>query len=503
MASPENTKNKVFENGDHIKLDKLLKERQSPKPSRDRIVKNSHEKFNKNRQNSADASCLSRSEKERKLDDFLKHKHRRGRKSVTRSDVRAQAAKILEEFLQVQLEQQAIQTSSPEYQRIVEISVTENTTPSGESSSFRASSSNVLREDSIPYADESDVELKKSESVPHEDFVEFQGSDHAKGLPIHHQKSKSAPHSQNEDTWIQRHVRKPPGIIRPPPPPPPGTPHSPSENGSSGSTSRLHPVPYTGKTPDSSIPCSSDSLDTNSSLGRQSSPHKKGIPTAPESVKLPTQLQSHSHSTTPITDNERSHGSPTKHSQRFVSSKPIKPGSETSSDTDSEGKHRTHGRKKKSMFKKAQHRVQHFLRLKKHRAADSMEDEEDGYEGSVDEKKRKHKKKPKKHDNEKHDDGKKVLEERHTHMHKHIYQTHSGGDGKNILRHEDVTETVDIINSKERKHIEKKWKMKESTGSESGFLGKLKRLASHDKGKKNRMTGKVLDEVYLEYTNLF
>lgn len=494
MASPQNAEHKVVENGDHSKLDKLLKERQSPNPSRDRIVQNSHEKFNKNRQNSADASCLSRSEKERKLDDFLKRKHRRRRKKVTESSVRADAAKILEEFLQAQLAQHAIQTSSPEYQRIVEISVTENTTPSGESSSFRASSSNILREDSIPYADESDVELKKSESVPHEDFVKFKGSDHDKGLPIHHEKSKSAPHSQ--DTWIQSPVKKPPGIIRPPPPPPPGTPHSPSENGSSGSTSRLHPVPYTGKTPDSSIPCSSESLDTNSSLGRRSSPHKRGVPTAPDSLKLPFQTQSHSHSTTPITDNEQSHGSPIKHSQRFMSSKPIKPGSETSSDTDSEGKHRTHGRKKKSVFKMAQHRIQNILRLKKHRAADSLEDEEDGYEGSVDEKKRKHRKKPKKHGKEKHDDGKKVLEERHIHTHKHIHQTHSGGDGKNIIRHEDVTETVDIINSKEKKHIEKNWKMKESTGSEGGFLGKLKRLTSHDKVKKNRMKGKILEEAY-------
>lgn len=502
MATVSNGEHEDKENGDQFNLDKFLKERQSPNPSRDRIVHNSQEKFSKTRQNSADASCLSRSQKERKLDDFLKRKRRR-RKKVTINEVRAETAKILEEFLQEQLAQQSIQTSSPEYQRFVEVSVSEKTTPSGDNTSYAASGSNILLEDSIPYADESDGDLRKTESVPHEGFCEFQALDSAKGLPIHHDRSRSAPHSQNEAIWIQSPGRKQPGTIRPPPPPPPGTPHSPSENGSSGSISRLHPVPYTGKTPDSSVPSSSHSLNTFSNLERKSSPVKKEIPAAPDTSILPTQPHSHSRSTTPITDSELSNRSPTRHSH-LQYPKHIKAGSETSSDTDSEGKYHTHGRRKKSMFKKAQHRVQNFFRKKKNRETDSQEDEADGFDASQDEKKPKHRRKPKKHDKGKHatmdmpdyyihtgENG--ILEESHTHRNKQIHQTHSHGDGRNVLRSEESTETVDITKGREKKHTEKKLKMKESSGHDGGVLSKLKRLTSRDKGKHSMKESRSAD----------
>ena len=509
MASSLNTEKEEINEEEKLNLGKFLKERQNLDPSRDKIIQNSHEKQRQHRQNSADASNLSRSQKERKLDDFLKNKRRRrrGRKRLTISDVKAEAAKILEEFLQEQLAQQSVQTSSPEYQRIVEASVIETTTPSGESSSYLASSSNILREDSIPYADESDHELKKSESLPHENFVDLQGI-HDKevpaGLEIHHGKSKSAPYTHPDMEWRESPSKRSIGTVQPTPPPPPGTPHTPSENSSNGSGPLLHPVPYTGKPTDSSIPCSSESLDTNNSLGKHSRPKTSVPEVAPHSLNLPCPSQSHSRSTTPITDGEASSASPTKHSYIKSPSRVKKSGSVSSSDTDSYNQ-QSRGRKKKSMFKKAQHRIQNFLRNKKHKGHDGDDemdfyDDDDSPRGSFKEKRTKLKKSYKGRNdivdeadmvecNESGDDLN-VLEERHIHKNKHIHQTHSGGDRMTVLRSEEAEETVDIVDRKEKKHIEKKWKMKESSGHDSGIFGRLWRLTLRDKDKKHNMKGK-------------
>ncbi|XP_060570442.1 uncharacterized protein LOC132728787 isoform X1 [Ruditapes philippinarum] len=516
MASVLNTDKVEVNDEEKLNLEHFLIKKQQPDPTRDKIIQNSKEKYSQSRQNSADASNLSRSQKERKLDDFLKNKRRRrrGKKRLTISDVRAEAAKILEEFLQEQLAQQAIQTSSPEYQRIVELSVFETTTPSGESSSCLASSCNILREDSIPYADESDNELRKAESLPHENFVELQGfggKEVPAGLKIHHEKSKSAPYSEPDNEWRQSPSTRLPGTVQPTPSAPPGTPHTPSENSSNGSGSLSHPVPYTGKPNDSSIPCSSDSLDTNNSLGKPHSRPKRSIPeVAPHTLNLSGLSEPQSRSTTSVNDDDddkTSSTSPTKYTYTKSPHRVKKSGSVSSSDTDSTDQ-QMHGRKKKSMFKKAQHRMQNFFRNKKQKAHDG-DDEMDNHNdesprGSLNEKTTRPKKYSKKHDKGNYDTAdmvdmadnyvpqgnETVLEERHIHRNKHIHQTHSGSDRKTVLRSEVSEETIDVVDKKEKKHTEKKWKMKESSGQDTGLFGKLKRLTLRDKRKRSMKESK-------------
>lgn len=514
-SSIANNEQERSENGKVNDLDNFLLERQKPNSAMDKVVHNSQEKISINRKNSADADSMSRIQKETKLNDYLKQKRRRKKKRLTISVVNAQTANILEEFLQAQLLQHAIQTSSPEYQRVVEVDVTETTTPSGDTSSNFASSSNILREDSIPFADESDHEMRKTESLPHDVFTELPSEVGGKGLPVYHEKSKSAPYSQDdEDGWMHESRKKLPGSINPPPPPPPGTPHTPSDQGSNGSHSQLRPlppVPYTGK-PTGYTGSQRESLDRLNHLERRHSPAKKrSPPRAPDTLTLPASNSSHSHSSLADIDHD-----PTSANQKDFSQSPkiqscMKPmklrhsGSITSSDTDDADSHNTRGRKKKSMFKKAQERLQILLRVKKMRPADHEHMEYEGRE-SLDKKRPSYKKKSKKRNKdmsylldladtyEPEYDGK-VLEDRYIHTNKHILQTHTGGDDLNVVRSEDGTEHVFIVNDREETHIDKRWKMKESSNHGDGLFGKLRRLTSREK--KNKIKGEYF-LVYLE-----
>lgn len=511
-------------------LEDHLKDKCAPSEIRDRVVEESQEKVQKCR-NSADADALSRSQREKKLDNFLrqkKHSRRRRRRTrMTKSDVRAQAEKILEEFLQEQLRLQAIQTSSPEYQRYVEISVTENTTPSGGSSGFQ-SSCNILREDSIPYADESDTEnaLRKAESLPHDEFSDIiSGNNQAKSsLPIHHEKSKSAPYSHDEYIHIGARGTKRPNFIQPPPPPPPGTPHSPSENSCENLSSL--PVPYTGR---NELNKSVEFLANVSSLERRHSPAKKSMPaTAPDTLFLSSDKPSSgsSRSFTPSSDVSHSgarskfsdsrSNSPTK-SPRLVPPHSVpQSGYLTSSESDSD-KHYTKGRKKKSMFKKAQERVQALLKIH-NKPKSAYEDEVDTDDHS--DHKPKHKKKSKKHSEKlmecsgghvdesdifEPEDGVKVLEDTHMHTNRHIHQSHSNGDRHTVIRSTDSMEIIDSRTEKGKKHVEKHMKMKESTGHSGGFMGKLMRLTTRDKSKRSgeNMKGNDFLCTVINVTDLF
>ncbi|KAL4233091.1 hypothetical protein ACF0H5_007776 [Mactra antiquata] len=485
-------------------LEDHLRKKKVHSPEREKIVGESKEKAKEGR-NSADANDLSRSLKERKLENFLRQKKRRSRRkrNITRSEVRAQAEKILEEFLQEQLRQQAIQTSSPEYQRYTELSVTENTTPSGDSSGFQ-SSSNALRQDSIPYADESDSEhhaLRRTESVPHDELNDMNSASYpeGKGLPIHHEKSKSAPYS-GADVLYERHSRKRPNRIQPPPPAPPGTPRNPSEN-SSESLSK-YPVPYTGEQDGKA-----EYLGNTSSLERRPSPAKKSMhAVVPASLSLSSNPISRDRSNTP---SDLSHNGDLDTKPKYSdssSSSPMKnaffmaqSGYSTSSESDSDKHHSVKGRKKKSMFKKAQERVSVLLKLR-HKSKSAPLDGVDcedvyGDHQRPKPKKRANKKQAGNH-SEKHiehvdesdifepEDGVRVIEDKHTHTNKHIHQTHGKHD--QILRSTEAIEVIDTNNDKGKKHVEKTLKMKESSGGHhGGFIGKLRKLTTRDKSKKH------------------
>ena len=418
---------------------------------------NNKQPLEKKNSDGPDASLLSTSEKKEKLEQFLRrdqHRRRR-RKKVTKSDVRNEAARILEEFLQAQLKQQSVQTSH-KYERVVEVDVTETPTPSGESSGYLASKSSLLREDSIPFADQSDQELQRAESLPHDDFTTIdKGVNHNLHpymTPVH-EKSKSAPYAGNVADYSS-YAAKPAKNIPPPPPAPPGTPHTPSEKGSSDSVARH--VPYTGRhvvnhdTVSSdgqlgnhditykpqNVPTGSDVSDMyvddfkGSSKGSSaSSSFKHQVKdTAGSHSRLDHESASTSSSTHGVfhsrassqTDDSKSNShhklsfqskphSNIKDSSSYpvVRPKTLDPSSpkksrksftlkfrskHDSSDTDSEGGKPpyTHGRKKKSMFKRAQGRLQTFFRLKKTR--DSPEEAEPEDESHYSPKHLRHKK---------------------------------------------------------------------------------------------------------------
>ncbi|XP_052809903.1 uncharacterized protein LOC128238246 [Mya arenaria] len=540
-------------------MDSLLKEQEFSK-LRQKIkhekgtAQDSNEKERQSSLDTPDPSILSTSKKREKLEHFWKQdsrQRRRRRKQLTKSDVRNETARILEEFLQNQLRQQDVQTSH-KYQRVVEVDVTETTTPSGGSSGYMASKSSLLREDSIPFADESDTELKRAESLPHDEIANIESMYAGKirnKVSIKHEKSKSAPYAGTEDDYVNfgdRYGKK----VRPTPPPPPGTPHTPSEKGSNRSSKEdvyvYQSVPYTGERtseksragshksneglkehvtaffgaredersteeskPDSIFSSYTSSTDNNldsSNLKKESksdSSHKHG----PDSVtslihrgdkvdKLPF---SQSQSNDPSSD---SSNQPVVRPKKFKNRKPtslsLRHKDCSDSDTDSVKKPDAHGRKKKSMFKKARHQISTILRLKKPKASpDELENDEVDHSP-----KQKHRRQmeEKDADDDRAEDeadmfesdgfdvhefaGNNVMEERHIHTDKHIHQTHSGKDRKTVLRTENTMESIDVIDHQDpskNRHYDAHLRVRES--SHGGFMGRLRSLTSRNKVK--------------------
>lgn len=477
------------------------------------IIKSSNARYG--RMNSVDVDSLSKNEKAERLEKLLKWKrqgNRRRQKHVTVSAVKAEAAKILEEFLRSQLEHS---TKSPvgRYERYVEASITEEaTSPSSEDNS-------INRQDSIPFADadEEDALLKKADSLPADHKDKYPGdSSEALKVPVIHEKSKSAPDSSplinNENA--QQYVPKRAKAV--PPPPPPGTPHSLSEECFD------ERVPYVGiqqtdttsnqsSDQNFSHPCSNDaySLDTldsykhSSNKSSDSDPARARRPTPPRQPPDSLDIIPHLIGNKPLfpmsePNGTKSHSpspSPQKSSRTLHGKFYTKSGSVSSSDTDNRRSESFHGRKKKSMFKKAQERLRSFLKIQS-----DKESPTEIPEGNLDQ----YCQKPlKKHKKKKHH-GKgvrdavedemdvyvpptgKVLEERCTHTNKHIGQHHSQWGG-GLVRTEDITEVVDINSPREMKHIEKHWKVKESSESGKGIMGRLKRMTSREKSSKKHM----------------
>lgn len=504
------------------KIDTLLKNRQAHRDEKaQKLVEQSHEQARVNRMNSADVDALTKSQKAEKLEKFLKRKrqgNRRRQKHVSVKTVRAEAAKILEEFLRSQLEDSSVIAKPREgrYERYVEVDITEETSPSSEGSGLN-------RQESIPFADEddSDVILKKAESLPADHKEKYLGdsSDKLK-VPIHHEKSRSAPHAstiENEEN-IPQYVPKRAKTV--PPPPPPGTPHSISEEGSE------ERVPYIGipqadlaqlTDQSSSLPHSTDahSIDTlddyryssykssdhDSSSQQTRVKHPTPERQPPDSLDIIPHLIGQK-PLSPLSEHDRtkSHSpspSPQKSSQSLYRKIFKKSGSVSSSDTDAGSSGSFQGRKKKSMFKKAQERFRSFLRIQ------SDQDSPTEIPRENFDQRPKHVKKPKK--KQKHHDkhakdhvddemdvyeppSGKVLEERFTHTNKHIGQHHTQWGG-GFVRTEDATETVEISNGSGKKHIEKHWKIKESSDSGKGIMGRLRRMTSREKGSKKQIKG--------------
>ena len=483
------------------------------------IMKSSDARYG--RRNSSDVEFLSKNEKAEKLDKFLKRKRQRNRrrqKHLTVSGVKAEAAKILEEFLRSQLEHS---TKPPvgRYERYVEADITEEaTSPSSEDNS-------INRQDSIPFADEdeSDALLKKADSLPADHKEKYLGdSSERLKVPIIHEKSKSAPDSSplinNENT--QQYVPK--RAKTAPPPPPPGTPHSMSEE------CYDERVPYVGiqqtditsnqsSDQNSSLPHSYDaySLDTLDSYKHSSNKSSDSDPASQQTrVRHPTpprqppdslDIIPHLIGNKPLfplpertgTKSNSPSPSPQKSSRTLHGKLYKKSGSVSSSDTDDRKSGSFHDRKKKSMFKKAQERLRSFLKIQSDKESPSEIPGEnlDQY----------HQKPLKKHKKKKHhekgvrdvvDDEMdvyepptgRVLEERCTHTNKHIGQHHSQWGG-GLVRTEDTTEVVDINSPRERKHIEKHWKVKESSESGKGIMGRLRRITSREKSSKKHLKG--------------
>lgn len=474
-------------------LEQLLHEKnQNEKAAR--MAQESQEKQAVQRSNTADVDSLSNSRKGQRIEKMLRKRNRLRRK-LTVKDVRAETARILEEFLQTQLDEQDIQTSRRQYQRYVEMNVTESTTPSGESSANALSSSNLLREDSIPYADESDHEVRKAGSLPDDDMV---GSLlQTRRGSIHHEKSRSAPYQRSDDTSI--YTRKGPKVTPPPPPPPPGTPHSPSLGSSSEGVSKL--VPYTGSQTDNSTKLSGDNghsavfyaqaqevdIKSTKDTKRQieSGPvvkTKSRSTIIPESNELPESKRKEpkvpdslplfrSREGTPFSDSNNTPSVIPK-TPRYVDSKT---GVYPDSDSEGEKELYAHGRKKKSVFKKAQERLSLFF-SKKHRNHDSEMDDR-GSGSSIQVEDMKGKQKRSKNDKSIHDvNGDEadsyeagVIEERDINVVRHIHQTHGGRDGKTVIRTEDSV--IDQVSEGGKKHTEIRYNMKESSSGGSRFLG--------------------------------
>ncbi|KAH3736122.1 uncharacterized protein LOC127850817 [Dreissena polymorpha] len=496
------------------------------------ITKTPSEKTQNSRQDSSETILLNMDEKKERLERMLKNRKnsakRRGK--VTKNVIRSDAAKILEQFLQSQLDKQDVQTSPHKYQRYVEVDVTE-TTPSGSSSGYLASKSSLLRENSIPYMDESDTEMRKAESLPHDDFPTVSIVYHAADgdHEVHHAKSKSAPYSGAAvGNYASMRLRK---QSQPPPPPPPGTPHSASEHGSR--EDMYQRVPYTG---DHGSKSSSQSRKSFEQLKKLSEDHGEelGCPSLdnealPESAKPSSDHDSKQwktdssldssqrHSIDSLVDEPRTRGSKVddKPSTIHVDSQygltngalPKRPqppkdmslstrrskksstltghGRKPVWSSDSEGsesgytEQESHGRKKKSMFKRAQVRLQTFFRTRKKRAL--SEDEDGVYEPSGN--KSKEKKHYNKEDESDNVPDNKVTEKRHVQRNRHVHQTHGQTDGSTVLRTEDVQEAIDIIDHRDpsrNKHIDARVHVKESV-QDGGFMGMWRRLTSKDK----------------------
>ena len=503
------------------KLEAFLKNRRDNKDGKaQRLVEKSYEQARISRMNSADADSLSRIKKEEKLEKILKalKKRRRQRRrkdsNLTVLSVKAEAAQILEEFLRSQLENLEVVTKSPQgkYERYVEVDIIEETTPSSEGSGLN-------RQDSIPFADddESDLVLKKADSLPADHKEKYLGdsSDKLK-VPVVHEKSQSAPHASTTPADnIPQYVPK--RAKTAPPPPPPGTPYSISEEGSE------ERVPYVGSPQltdqSSSLPPSIDGHSLETLDDYKNSSYKSSdldTSTAQTQVRHPTPERQPPDSLdiiphllrdktlSPLSQPEkanRSHSSSPspKKSRRSLHQKIFKKsGSVSSSDTEGGSSGSFQGRKKKSVFKKAQERLRSLLRL--------QNDEESPTEAPAEKfgQEKKVVKKPKKKSKH-HGKGEKgkvddemdvyvppsggVLEERFIHTSKHIDQHHNRW-GSGVVRTEDTTEVVDINGDSGKKHIEKHWKIKESSEGGKGIMGRLKRMTSRDKGGKKQMKGK-------------
>lgn len=509
------------------KPERFLKNRQEQKDERTwGIVQDSHAQAKVNRVNSADVDSLSKEEKAERLEKLLKRKRQGSRKRqrhVTRSKVTAEAARILEEFLRSQLESSDLATQPPigRYERYVEIDITEETTPSSEGSGLN-------RQDSIPFADEdeSDVVLKKADSLPADNKEKYLGESTDKvKVPIHHEKSRSAPHSsatvypENIPQYVPKRAR---GV---PPPPPPGTPHSISEEGSdervlyAGSTQSdiAQATDQSSSLPHSADAYSIETLDDYKCSSYKSSDHDSGsqqtrvhqltpTPQPPDSLNIIPHLLGHK-PLSPLSEQDRtkSHSpspSPQKSSQSLHRKIFKKSGSISSSDTDERSHGSFQGRKKKSMFKKAQERLRSFLKIQSDRESPSEIPAENFEPRQTPSKKIK--KKQKQHDKNHRDDiedemdvykppSAKVLEERVTHTNKHIGQHHNQWGG-GLVRTEDATEVVEINSGREKKHIEKHWKIKETSDSGKGIMGRLRRMTSREKSGKKQIKGKSCEK---------
>ena len=498
------------------KLEAFLKTRKEHTDEKAKIlVENSREKANYYRMHSADADALSRNKKAEKLDKFLKGlKKRRKEKNVTVSTVKAEAAKILEEFLRSQLESLEVGSKSPQgrYERYVEVDIIEETTPSSEGSGFN-------RQDSIPFADEeeSDVALKKADSLPADHKEKYLGDSNDKlKVPVIHEKSQSAPHASSDTENILQYVPK--RAKTAPPPPPPGTPYSISEEGSP------EKVPYIGMPQltdqSSSLPCSTDghSIETLDDLNHssfKSSDHDIGTPESsrvrhltperqpPDSLDIIPHLL-RDKTLIPLSEQEmkKSHSSsPSPKKSRHSLHRKLfkKSGSVSSSDTDTGSSAGLHGRKKKSVFKKAQERLRSLLRIQ-----NDQESPSDAPPAKIGEEKRPIKKPKKKQKHHQKDKGTvddemdvyeapsgQVLEERFIHTNKQIGQHHNQWGG-GLVRTEDATEVVDINGDSGKKHIEKHWKVKESSDSSKGIMGRLRRMTSRDKDRKKQIKSEYM-----------
>ena len=502
-----------YEGGTNI-LEQLLKERQNNERAA-QMAQASEEKQKVQRTNTADVDSFSNTKKGKRIEKMLSQKHRRRKKKMNAKDFKAETARILEEFLQAQLDEQSVQTSKNQYQRYVEVNVTETTTPSGESSGYLASNSNLLRTESIPYADESDSELRKAESLPHDEFVANLCKQHDNEA-IHHGKSRSAPHDPSKvvqnDGWRPR-------ASRPTPPAPPGTPHSPSLQSSNDALSR--PVPYTGHLSDVSAKLSSDSeyrtrqsssassylhhdsarrlsesaqrngsrtgvfMGANDTCIRQSE-SSSTTPKVPDSLPITNQTFP-SRSVTPFSTSSGTHSDKTPKTPSKLIDGSM---SGFNTDSDSEGTKHSYaeGRKKKSLFKKAQERLSSFLRLQKKHDIGTSEDHSTPSEVVKPKFKKSKKVKSSKSIPEDEADviesrNGNVIEEKDINVTRHIHQTHGGTDRRTIFRTEDSIEVIDQVLDSGSKHTEIHSKVKESSSGGGGFFGKhkLRFLSKKDK----------------------
>ncbi|XP_060080218.1 uncharacterized protein LOC132559600 [Ylistrum balloti] len=153
-------------------------------------------------------------------------------------------------------------------------------------------------------------------------------------------------------------------------------------------------------------------------------------------------------------------------------------GSLSSSDTESEVV--SPERKKKSVFKRAKERLNSVLNRSKDRKSDDRDCDNVTKNGKYTQNKK---------------GGAKVLEERHTHKHGHIEQHHyTDGERTGLVRSQEIWESTDITDQEhsKRKHIDKHSNVKESADlsssaktSEGGIFSSLRKLTTR-RGKRSR-----------------